>query len=454
MNLPLRELLGATTLLVLFLGVIAFVETLMRKDRLTAESARKSIHVLGGLGCLLFPFLVSSWITVLGLALMFSAILYAGENRKLLKSLSSVERRSCGSLLFPVAIFVLFLLSEGRLWLYVSSLLVLVLADTAAALAGTRFGHCFYETAPGEKKSLEGTLMFGVVGFFSVYLPLLILSDIPHLTCILTALLMAFLLAGLEAVSIGGTDNLFVPLGTCFLLLKLPTKPQAEILFQCLSFVGISAGIFIANQRHATLRTRPLVIFILASFSAWALGSADWMIPVIVGFVIYNKLCSTCDPLPSDLTARMLLRPMYPSLIILFLANATLAFDDWFAPYMVATATTTSLCIASRYRRELRLQQMKGVRLIATLILPIGLSLLLCLPIQGQAVWDRFFIMIPLCATTTWIYIHYKKSRTDGFPWSYAITLYSGAAALIYAGFQRIGLAQPMEPSTWMEVFR
>ncbi|MCK4564055.1 MAG: hypothetical protein KAU94_05230 [Verrucomicrobia bacterium] len=454
MSLPLREILGATTLLMLFLAVIGFGESLMRKDRLAAETARKSIHVAGGLGCLLFPFLVSSWITVLGLALVFSAILYFGENRKALKSLSSVERRSCGSLLFPIAIFVLFIVSEGRLWLYVSSLLVLVLADTAAAMAGTRFGHIFYETVPGERKSLEGTLMFGVVGFFSVYLSMLALSDIPHLTCILTALLMAFLLSGLEAVSIGGTDNLFVPLGTCYLLLKLPTKPQAEILFQCLSFIGISIGIFIANKRHATLRTRPLIIFILASFAAWALGSADWMIPVIVGFIVYNQTCSSCDRLPSDLTARVLLRPMYPPLFILFAANATLEFGFWFAPFVVATATTTSLCVASRYRRELHLQRLNGARLMAAIILPITLSLLLCLPIQGKAVWATFPIAIPLCAATTLVYIRYKKSSTVGFPWSYAITFYSSAAALIYAGLQRIGFAQPLEPSTWMEVFR
>jgi dolichol kinase len=454
MSFPWREILGATTLLILFLSVIGVVETLMRKGRLAAETARKSIHVAGGLGCLLFPLLISSWISVLCLAVVFASILYLGENRKMLQSLSMVERRSCGSLLFPVAILMLFILSEGRIWLYVSSLLVLVLADTAAALAGTRFGRTFYETAPGESKSLEGTLMFCVVGFFSVYLSMVALSDIPHLTCILTALLMALLLGGLEAVSIGGTDNLLVPLGTCFLLLKLPTKPQAEILFQCLSFIGISMGIAIANSRQSTLRTRPLIIFILSSFAAWSLGSADWMIPIIVGFIVYNHICSSCDRLPAHLAARVLLRPMYPPLFILFAANATLEFDFWFAPYVVATATTTSLCVASRYRRGSNCQPLKGPRKLAAILLPITLSLLLSLPIQGKAIWATLPFALPLCAITALVYMRYKHSTISGFPWSYAITFYSGAAALIYAGFQRFGFVQPLEPSTWMEVFR
>lgn len=454
MSLLVHEIIGGIGLVLLFLSVIAVVEVLARKWSLEAETTRKSVHLAGGMGCLLFPLLISSWITVLCLAIVFAGIFHFGEKKNILKSISSVERNSCGSLLFPVAILILFVVSNGRLWLYVSSLLVLVLADTAAALAGTRYGQTFFHTLAGERKSLEGSVMFGVVGFFSVYLPMLFLSDIPHLTCILTALLMSLLLSGLEAVSIGGTDNLLVPLATCFLLLKLPTKPQPEIAFQSLSLIGISAGLFIANKRQATLRTRPLIIFILSSFAAWSLGAADWMIPIIVGFIIYNKVCSSCKRLPINLEALVLLRPMYPPLFILFAANATSAFDYWFGPYLVATAASTSLCVVSRYRRENHCELLKGTRLWGAIILPITISLMFCLPIQGKAIWAAFPIAIPLCAISSLVYLRFKHNSASVFPWSHAITFYSGATALIYAGFQQLGMIQPLEPSTWMEVFR
>ncbi|MDF7799915.1 hypothetical protein P4C99_10585 [Pontiellaceae bacterium B1224] len=454
MNPLMQEILGATGLVVVFIAVIGLVEALSRKLNLEAETARKSVHLAGGLGCLLFPILISSWITVLCLAVVFAGIFYFGEKQNKLKSISSVERTSYGSLLFPVAILILFVVSNGRLWLYVSSLLVLVLADAAAALAGTRYGQTFFHTAPGERKSLEGSVMFFVVGFFSVYLPMCLLSDIPHTTCLLTALLMSLLLAGLEAVSIGGTDNLFVPLATCFLLLKLPTKPQVEIAFQCLSLIGITLGLYFTNKRHGTLRTRPLIIFILSSFAAWSLGAADWMIPIIVGFTIYNKVCTPCKRLPVNLPALVLLRPMYPPLFILFAANATLQFDYWFGPYVVATSATTSLCIASRYRRENHCEQLKGLRLWTAILLPITASLLLCLSIQGPVVWTAFPVAIPLCAIAVRVYMRFKHNSTESFPWSLAITFYSGATALIYTGFQHFGLVQPLEPSTWMEVFR
>lgn len=452
MSFLLREILGATTLLILFLAVIGFVETLMRKNRLAAETARKSIHVAGGLGCLLFPFLVSSWITVLGLAMIFALVFYFGENRKMLKSLSSVKRRSCGSLLFPVAILILFIVSDGRLWLYVSALLVLVLADTAAALTGTRFGSIFYQTRPGERKSLEGSAMFCVVGFLAVYLPLLFLSDFPHFTCILTALLMALLLGGLEAVSIGGTDNLLVPLATIFLLLKIPEKPQGEILFQCLSFVGIAFLVFTVNARYKTLHMRPLIILVLLTYAAWALGSVDWMIPIITGFILYNRICASCQPLPPELTARELLRPLYPSLLILFAANATLELDFWFAPFLVATATASSLCIVNRFRSES--QRLRGIVLARTAILPSTVSLLLCLVSQGSSILSSFPIPIALCAATTLAYNRLGKLPITPFAWNYSIPLCAGAAALIHATFQYVGVAPAMEPSTWMEVFR
>lgn len=450
----MSELLGSAILLLLFFGVIGVAETLMRKDRLAAETARKSIHLSGGLGCLLFPLLVSSWIAVLCLALLFAAVFYFGENQKMLKSLSSVKRKSCGSLLFPIAILILFIVSDGRFWLYASSLLVLVLADTAAALAGTRFGSVFYQTVPGEQKSLEGTVMFCLVGFLAVYLPLLILSDIPHLTCILTAFLMALLLGGLEAVSIGGTDNLFVPLATSFLLLKLPTKPQSEIFFQCLSFIGISLLVFKANQRHKTLQVRSLIIFSLVTYAAWSLGSGDWMIPVIIGFIAYNRICIRCAPLPPDLNARELLRPLYPSLLILFAANATLQLDFWFTPFLVATTTAASLCAVNRYRRESSLKPLKGKPLIAAAILPSSVSLLLCLPIQGWKIIPAFPALILLCAGSTFLFSRLGKYPMTNFAWNYSIPICAGATALIYATFQHIGLAPTLEPSTWMEVFR
>ena len=454
MSSPLHEVIGGTILMLLFASVVTTAEILMRRERLAAEHARKFVHLIGGLGCLLFPFMLNSWITVLIISSLFAAVFYVGETHKRLHCLCAVNRKSHGSLMFPMAVLMLFVLSNDRIWLYVSALLVLVLADTAAAMAGTRFGRILFRTAPGESKSLEGTLAFCLVGFFTVYVPILLLSDFSHLSCILTALLMAFLLAGLEAVSIGGTDNLFVPIATSFLLLKVPDKPPEEILFQCISLIGVAYLVWRINIRHTILQPRLLIIHIMVTYAAWSLGSIDWMLPLLMGFIIYDRTCSRCEPLPLDLTAKELLRPLAPPLIILFAANATGRLSFGFAPFLTATAIGTSLCIINRNRAESTPQRLKGTQLAVTALLPCALPLLMCVPIQGLAALNTMPTLLALCAATALIYNRLARIPVTPFAWNYAIPLISIGAALTCAGLQYHGIMPTMRPSTWMEVFR
>ncbi|MBN2702612.1 MAG: hypothetical protein JXR23_00235 [Pontiellaceae bacterium] len=454
MNPLQQEIAGASLLLILFLAVIGLAECATRRGWLAPEPARKSVHLIGGLGCLMFPFLVNSWISVIVLAVLLSSALYYGERCGKLRSLAAVERKSIGSLLFPIAVLFLFVVSNGKTWLYIASLLVLVLADTAAALAGTRFGRLHYETYPGQQKTVEGTAVFFLVSFIALYLSLFFLSPFTPAAGLWVAFLMALLLAGLEAVSIGGTDNIFVPIGTWFMLYKAAGKHLFELGFQSISLITIAILLLLINRRARTFRTRPMVIFILIVFAVWALGSLEWLIPVLSCLLIYNTLCSHCEALPSDLTARRLMRPFYPSLIILFLANALWTFDFWFAPFIVATAVSTTLCIESRFRRDSRHTALSGKKGMLALLLPPIVSLLLCLPMQGVAVLKTMPLVLLLCMTSALSYHLLKRTNSKAFPGAYLITIHASAAALLYAGFQVLNLVKPLTPFTWMEVFR
>jgi len=449
-----HDVVGAAALFSLFLAVIGTAELCIRKAVLAPEAARKAIHVAGGLGCAFFPFLVASWVTVLILSVLFSFLLFAGERQRRLKALSSVARSSLGSLLFPLAILLLFIVAKDRLWLYLSALLVLVLADSAAALVGTHFGKIRYQTAPGEWKSLEGTLAFCGVGFLAVLLTLCILSDLNFVTCLLTASLMAVLLAGLESVSIGGTDNIFTPLATLYLLLKIPDKPHIEIVFQCMSLLAFSWLLFWINSRHQTFLIRPLVVFILITYAAWALGSADWMLPALSGFILYNRLCAPCGPRPSDPSALRLLRPLYPSIFILFVANTTMSLAFWLGPYLAATSVATTLCIVERYRLNTKGARLVGLKRMAALLLPATVPCLLCVPIQGPSVLKATPTLITLVLGASLLHHAFaRQSSADTF-WRYWIGLCASFAALTYTALQFGGFLAPLAPSTWKEVFR
>jgi len=454
MNPVWHDVMGAGMLITFFLGIIACSEVLIRQRRIAPEIARKTIHMMGGLGCCLFPFMVTSWITVLILSAGFSLVFYFGETRGLLQSLGSVKRKSLGSLLFPLAILLLFVIAKDRLWLYLSSLFVLVLADTAAALAGTRYGSVFFQTAPNERKSLEGTIAFFLAGFIAVFVPLWTLSDIPLLTCVLTAILMALLLAGLEAISVGGTDNLFVPLAALFLLWKIPDKPTIEILFQIGSLLLFTQLMFFINLRYKPLQVRPLIAFSLVTYSAWSLGSADWMIPLLVGFVLYNWICLGCAPREPDTTALRILRPFYPALIILFYANAKMELAFWFGPFLASITVVTSLCVAERFRHETNGRTLHGGRLALTILLPSILSCLFCMPTQGFLVLAALPALIPMCAVAALGYCAFYRRYPHTDPGKYALCFCASFAALFYMGLQNFGAIPLLDPSTWQEVFR
>src|SRR5262245_11059504 len=149
-----------------------------------------------------------------------SAIFWSAHRLGRLASLHGVERRSRGVEYYPLVVYALFVLTRTQPWLYVASLLTLAVSDALAALIGTRYGRVRYGV-DGESKSLEGSLAFLVATCLVVELPLVLWND-PSLpgppSCALAALLTSALVTGFEAVSLGGRDNLWVPLGTYFVL--------------------------------------------------------------------------------------------------------------------------------------------------------------------------------------------------------------------------------------------
>jgi len=455
MSLVVHELCGTAVFLMTFATVVAGSEFLARRNSVSAETSRKAVHLLGGLICLFFPLLLNSWISVLVIAIGTAFVLYGGERSGVLKCLGGVQRKSRGSLYFPLAVLLFFVLGKDRLWLYVSGLLVLVFADTAAALAGTHFGKIHYRTGPNQQKSLEGTLAFMAMAFLSIYLPLEFLGgNIGHAACFLSALLLAILLAGFEAISIGGTDNIFVPVATCYLLLKVTDKAPQEILFQCVSLVGVAILLVKINNRRRTFTTRPQIIFLLFLYAAWSLGSADWMLPVITGFVIYQMVTKSCDALWADLGARELLRPMFPLLIILFVANITMEHDFWFAPFLTAVAVTAALCAESRFLSDEPIRRLRGRALLCVALLPTLIPLLLCLPFQGFVAIRALPVLLIISISFVYIYNWSVRIPVNPVMINYSMPLVAAAAGVVCALFQVWGILEPLNPVTWAEVFR
>ncbi|HEY7546913.1 MAG TPA: cytidylyltransferase, partial [Blastocatellia bacterium] len=96
-------------------------------------------------------------------------------------------------------------------------ILILALADAAAALVGVRWGKLHFR-AIGGYKSVEGSIAFFAVSLASVFLSLRLFGCAGRMEAASIALAMSFILMIVEALAWRGLDNALIPLAGFFLL--------------------------------------------------------------------------------------------------------------------------------------------------------------------------------------------------------------------------------------------
>ena len=310
------------------------------------EWTRKLVHLGGGIACLFFPFLVKSPWVVLAMSVPLTLLFVAGSRFGFLKSLHGVARKSRGAEYYPLSVFLVFLMTPGRPWLYLAAVLVLAVGDAFAALIGSRYGVIRYEVEDG-MKSLEGSLVFLVIAFLAIHLPTLLLTDLPRPVTVLAALLVAALVTGFEAISLEGADNLFVPFAVVVILGKITTKPLSEVVFQNLSLLAICLVVGLVVWRSRSFNVGGAITFILFAYGTWSLGSWRWAFPVFTGFACYLVCWLRFAPKGHALgvKVRTLARALLPPFLMLVLHNSLKDTATWYAPFLAATAAVLAFSL-------------------------------------------------------------------------------------------------------------
>jgi phytol kinase len=340
------DLRGAAILSGVFLGLLVTAELWRRLGNPKPEWTRKLVHLGGGVACLFFPFLVTSPWVVLAMALALCALFVAGGRFGFLKSLHGVERKSRGAEYYPLSVFLVFLMTQGRPWLYLSAVLVLAVGDAFAALIGSRYGVVRYEVEE-DRKSLEGSLVFLVIAFLAIHLPTLLMTDLPRPVCVLAALLVAALVTGFEAISLEGADNLFVPLAVVVILGKITTKPLSEVIFQNLSLLAICLAVGLVVWRSRSFNVGGAITFILFAYGTWSLGSWYWALPVFLSFAGYVAAWGRYAPRghASGIKVRTIARALLPPFTMLILANSLRDYPTFYGPYLAASAAVLAFSL-------------------------------------------------------------------------------------------------------------
>lgn len=448
-----QDLRGAAILASIFLSLLVIAELWRRLGNPKPEHTRKLVHLGGGVACLFFPFLVRSPWVVMALALPLTGLFVAGAKLGFLKSLHGVARRSRGAEYYPLAVLLVFVITQGRPWLYLSAVLVLAVADAFAALIGSRYGVVRYEVE-NETKSLEGSLVFLVIAFLAIHLPTLLLTDLQRPVCVLAALLVAALVTGFEAVSLEGADNLFVPLAVVVILGKITTKPLSEVVFQNISLLVICLVVALMVWRIRSLNVGGTITYVLFVYGTWSLGNWLWALPAFLGFAGYLGAWYQFAPPghAAGVRVRTVTRALLPPFAMLALANGLGRSPDFYGPYLAASAAVFAFALDTGV---FRLERVQGAsRIIAAPALGILGTAFTALapwlfqrtvPLTGLLAIAGVVVVVSLINAAIELQDPTDRPR-DWTAWRFLLSLAAGLAVL---GLQALGIAPEWDPR-WM----
>lgn len=186
------------------------------------EWTRKLVHIGAGLLALPLPWIFDTHLPILIMGAIFTLTLLLTRRKGHLRSVHGVDRISLGELIYPLAIYLTFLLTgdaEHRA-LFPIPMLALAVADAISGLLGMRHGRRIFRVL-GEKRSLEGSVAFFLCCMATTFGVLVLATDIPPGSALGIAAIIGLTGAAVEAVSVFGTDNVTVPVAISLVVLQL-----------------------------------------------------------------------------------------------------------------------------------------------------------------------------------------------------------------------------------------
>lgn len=212
-------ILNMSYLSVAFLALFGFAEYLFQRTDMKVEQTRKLVHFGTGLLTMLFPVLLVSHWQVLFLSGSFLGILFTSQKFNLLNSINGVERKTYGSLLFPVVVYFSFLVasSQNDFLMFYLPILILAISDPLAALIGKKYPRGKY-TILGHQKTFAGSSAFFLSAFGIALGALQFVPIIHSLSNFSMALTIALVATAVEGLCKNGYDNLTIPVAIMVIL--------------------------------------------------------------------------------------------------------------------------------------------------------------------------------------------------------------------------------------------
>jgi phytol kinase len=216
-----HEILYAIIFLGIFLLLIAVAHFLYRFFNLPSETSRKFLHVSGGMLALCSPLFFSSHKWVLILCCLAFLLLLFTYLKHWLPSIHQTERKSIGSVVYPIPIYICFFfaMNKANNLLFYLPISLLTVSDTVAELAGKKWGYKS-KSIMNRTKTTAGSAGFAISAFV-ISIAWAAIFEFPVQQIMFLSITITLMATLAEMVSTKGWDNISVPLITLGFLLAL-----------------------------------------------------------------------------------------------------------------------------------------------------------------------------------------------------------------------------------------
>lgn len=201
-----------------FLALFLLMDVVHLKFNVSASITRKINHTVSGLITLFFPLYFSSHIYVMVICGLFLVLLFVSKKIGLFPSINSVERKTWGSILFPVVIYYCFIFYEWQdnAIFYILPMSVMTVSDALAEFIGVNLPWKPYSIGK-HKKTLSGSIAF-LISSFSITILVGMTFSLLIVQVLLISTVISVIGAFTEGISTNGLDNLTVPVVTSWIL--------------------------------------------------------------------------------------------------------------------------------------------------------------------------------------------------------------------------------------------
>ena len=204
--------------------LLIFNELNYRRLKIKGEFTRKFAHFTSTLAVVPFPYIFTSHWYVLVLAIIFFVILLFTQKIKQLNSIHDIERKSIGSYLLPLSIYITFLISNlsDNKYIFILPMLILAISDPMASILGMNivnyngkikiFGRKLAKTYLGSGAFFVSSFIISIIAFYFHF-------RVFDLKTFWLALIIAITSTLAELISWRGSDNLTIPLSVVMILM-------------------------------------------------------------------------------------------------------------------------------------------------------------------------------------------------------------------------------------------